>query len=134
MQTLLGNPSGNYFALLVAVQEYKSVKISNLLTPLCDVNELGKILKSHYNFSRIHIISDKDATLSNVLLNLRKTTTNLTENDSLLIYYAGHGGEDTELGGGWWLPYDADLESPATFLDNALVHKYIKATRAKHVC
>ncbi|MDM8544696.1 hypothetical protein QUF90_26775 [Desulfococcaceae bacterium HSG9] len=43
--------------------------------------------------------------------------------DSILIYFAGHGDINRRLKSGWWIPSDAISGKPRTYLDNSLVQR-----------
>ena len=57
----------------------------------------------------------------------------LTEEDNLLIYYAGHGYLDRQSGDGFWLPADADRDSQANWVPVHTVTSTLRAMSAKHV-
>ena len=57
----------------------------------------------------------------------------LTPSDNLLIYYAGHGWLDVDVGRGYWLPGDARRDSPANWISTADITDSIKAMQAKHI-
>ena len=57
----------------------------------------------------------------------------ISDEDNLLIYYAGHGALDTEADEGYWLPVDAVADNPVNWLANATVVSALKAMEAKHV-
>ena len=57
----------------------------------------------------------------------------MSANDSLLIYYAGHGHLDEAADEGYWLPVDADTESPSNWIQNHTVVAQVRAMDAKHV-
>jgi hypothetical protein len=56
----------------------------------------------------------------------------LTENDNLLIFYAGHGHWDEGLNQGFWLPADAKEASRAEWLSNSTIREYIQGIKSKH--
>jgi hypothetical protein len=51
----------------------------------------------------------------------------LTEDDNLLVYYAGHGQLDRVNQRGHWLPIDAEPESPANWISNISVTDILNA-------
>ena len=57
----------------------------------------------------------------------------LTANDNLLIYYAGHGILDTYAQEGYWLPIDAEQGNPSNWISNSDLTNMVRAIRAKHV-
>jgi hypothetical protein len=57
----------------------------------------------------------------------------LTEQDNLLIYYAGHGEIDAGSRHGYWLPVDADANDKKNWISNEAITNIIDAIPAKHV-
>ena len=57
----------------------------------------------------------------------------LTENDNLLIYYAGHGVLDEVNSRGHWQPVDAEAESSANWISNVALTDVLNAMSAKHI-
>src|SRR5262249_1652147 len=57
----------------------------------------------------------------------------LSWNDNLLIYYAGHGWYDQDAEQGYWLPVDASEDNQAHWISNADVTNARKALKAKHI-
>jgi uncharacterized caspase-like protein len=64
---------------------------------------------------------------------MRDISRKLNNEDSLLIYYAGHGIFDKDEDEGYWLPVDATKNTSAEGIGNAWITKQVKATKARHV-
>ncbi len=130
----VGFISGKYHALFIAVQEYASPDIGKLDYPVSDARRLMEVLSSRYNFEKenIKILNNPDRkTIYKTLQNLRKQ---LTDQDNLLIFYAGHGMWLDDMKQGFWLPRDAEgMSDPSDWIPNSSIRDYIKAIRAKHV-
>jgi hypothetical protein len=56
----------------------------------------------------------------------------LTEDDTLLIFYSGHGYWDERLKTGFWLPSDATEKSRADWLSNGTISNYIGGIQCQH--
>lgn len=73
----------------------------------------------------IRELFDDEATADNIDLALRAYAgaddAALKEDDSLLIYYAGHGNLDEITGTGAWVPVDARKDSAAAWIDNSRI-------------
>lgn len=128
-----GRKVGEYRALIIGINEYKDKKVPRLKTAVNDAKSLAGILKKEYGFSDVTLLLNNDASGTNIEKTLRKLITKSGENDSVLIYYAGHGQLDKLTGSGWWVPYSATANDPSTFIDNSVVQKYVKAIPARHV-
>jgi len=123
---------GKYHALLIGIQNYKDSAIKNLKTPAKDVRQLEKLLESKYGFKVTTLINNQ-ATKKSIYNSLRKISLDTKPEDSFLIYYAGHGELDKEFNSGWWLPYDAESGEAHTYVENLLIQKAMKSSKAKHI-
>lgn len=57
----------------------------------------------------------------------------LTQSDSVLIYYTGHGWFDEGTRRGYWLPVDALEDDPSNWVSAADVTDILRAMAARHV-
>lgn len=123
---------GTYRALVIGIQNYNDPKIPDLETPLNDARAMADILQNKYRF-KVDTLLDQQATKKAIYDYLRKITNSVKPEDSILIYYAGHGDIDRTFNAGWWIPVDAKGGDPFTYLDNAQIQMAITSMKAKHV-
>lgn len=123
---------GNYHALLISVQDYAN-KSLNLTYPRQDADKLAETLTTLYKFEPQNIHRLCDPTRTEIIRELDKLSEKLTENDSLLIFYAGHGRKDDKNGKGYWMAQDFSLQKPETWLSHADVRDWIARIPSKHV-
>lgn len=126
--TLSDADFGRYHALVIGNGSYQF--LPPLETARNDAEAVAGVLRTNYGF-RIKLLLD--ATRSDILIALEEYRRNLTSNDNLLIYYAGHGWLDEAGDEGYWLPIDAAIDNPVNWLSNASITTSIKALAAKHV-
>jgi hypothetical protein len=119
---------GNYHALVIGNNQYSD--FPNLLSASADAKETAKLLRTKYGFQTTTLI---DATRYDMLSALNKLRETLTENDNLLIYYAGHGELDRVNLRGYWLPVDAEPNSTANWISNIAITDILNAMSAKHI-
>ena len=124
---------GEYKALIIGINEYKDPKISDLKTAINDATAMAKLLGERYGFSDIKLLLDHEATRGSIYRALRKLVSSTKPDDSVLIYYAGHGDLDRLTNDGWWIPSDAKGGDPVTYLENVTVQSLIKNMKARHV-
>ena len=55
----------------------------------------------------------------------------ITDNDYLLIYYAGHGEEETQRA--YWIPVDGDKEWDENWIDTETIRAAIQRINARHI-
>ena len=63
---------------------------------------------------------------------LQKLRNELTVNDNLLIFFAGHGYWDEGMKTGYWLPKDANQDNIVNWLSNNDLTNYLNVIKTKH--
>ena len=123
MQALLGN--GARYAVLIANQDYPDGSgLSDLQTPIADAKALAEILTGRYGFQTTATLPDgqtvdlvlRDATRLQIETLLYQIGQIAGEKDSVLIFYAGHGLYEAATDGAFWLPADARMGLPFSYL------------------
>ena len=117
-------------AILIGINHYTGHGVPQLETPIGDVEAIGKLLQSRLGY-QTHLLSDP--TKQQLVTFLNKALDWVESNDSLIIFYAGHGFQFDEGGMGYWLPVDARSESPNNWLSNADVRSYLSMFSAKQI-
>jgi Caspase domain len=97
---------GTYYALVIGINSYRD--FPTLKTPLNDATEIARVLKNRYGFVTTLL---PDATRDQIIDALGEYTSKLREEDSLLIYYAGHGWRDKAADDAYWIPSDGKKNS-----------------------
>jgi hypothetical protein len=123
-----GDVFGGYYALIIGNNHYKRFK--DLMTASNDAKTLGTLLERRYGFA---VTTLTDATRYQILSALGELRKTLTENDNLLIYYAGHGEYDDVNLRGHWLPVDAEADNTANWISTVEVTDSINRMSARHV-
>jgi filamentous hemagglutinin family protein len=133
-----GNPSAEIrrkVAYVFANQAYDARKgVKALATPYADADAIGKILRDDYGYD-VEIV--RDATRRDMVLTLKKAAEAHARDESVVMYYAGHGVEFADKSSsemmGYWLPVDANANDPRTWLSNADIGKFMQLLPAKQV-
>lgn len=125
--------TGAYWALIIGIDQYQSVP--KLETAVRDATAIRDVLLDRYSFSRNRIVElyNAQATRSSIESALYQIGRDAGKDDSVLIYYAGHGQYDEDGHLGWWVPVEAQAKNPGTFITNASIRDYINGMKAKHV-
>ncbi|PZQ65608.1 MAG: hypothetical protein DI570_01115 [Phenylobacterium zucineum] len=121
------------YALLIGESSYKDPRLQKLATPINDVTQLGQVLQGRYGFN-VKVVLDK--TRAEILRELDDLASKLGENDTLLIYYAGHGGMEKVRNGaerGYWLPVDAEYGGTAGQISNQEITYQVARMAARKV-
>ncbi len=119
---------GSYHALVIGNNKYRH--LPDLKTAVADARRVSDILEELYGFEVSRLENANRTQILRLVSDLRKK---ISENDNLLIYYAGHGHLDEGAGEGYWLPVDADPEDPSNWLMTDQIVGQIRAMSAKHV-
>jgi len=119
---------GSYHALIIGNNNYQH--ISKLSTAVNDAKAAEQVLREQYGFKTKLLL---DADRYQILLALNELRQTLTENDNLIIYYAGHGELDEINNRGYWLPVDADRDNNANWISNVAITDQVNAMQARHI-
>ncbi|MFH0896103.1 MAG: caspase family protein [Bacteroidota bacterium] len=120
------------FLLAIGVDDYTFWP--KLTRPAKDVKAVGGVLLDRYQFSNdnVQILLNQDVTVEKIDKAFRTLITQVTNEDNVLIYYAGHGYYDKILEEGYWIPAGAKTNSTSEYLPNSTIGKYIKALKSRH--
>jgi len=87
-------PSNNYI-FAIGIDDYSSPLWKNLNNAMLDAETLTEILKKRYSFEAFpDNLYNSNATKSEIFNSLNSLNQMVTEEDSLIIFFAGHGNMD----------------------------------------
>lgn len=124
---------GKNHLLLIAIDAYQACgKLNNAVR---DAEVLRDLLHEHYCFEPAHTYSyfNEQADRKGLMAALRKMIDSTHEDDSLILYFSGHGHFDEVLKEGYWVPQDASYELIDDYIPYSFVQKVAKAIPARHV-
>jgi hypothetical protein len=124
---------GKQWAVFIAIDRY--LEWNPLNNPVKDAKEIRDILTQSYFIDEVRELYDRDATAANIrrlFSNLRQESAN---NDSVFVFYAGHGYTDDMTNTGFWIPADAgnDTYAQTNWLPNIQIRNMLAMLPAKHV-
>ncbi len=126
---------GDQWLLTIGIDTY--LAWPRLKTAANDAKALKNILLERYHVDPFHVIElyNENATRKNILGSLRDLSKKVKPEDSLLIFYAGHGHIDNITKKGSWIPVESGTDDPSAWISNQDVKDYlnIDAIKAKHV-
>jgi Caspase domain/Sel1 repeat len=123
--------NGNYYALVIGIDDYPP-PLPRLHTAVADARAVSRVLNEHYGF-QVQTLLDREATRAHILDAITRYRNTLSSNDSLLIYYAGHGYSDHEADKAYWLPVDADSSFSANRIIADDLTTGVRVLPARHV-
>ena len=130
--------STNYeekYAIVIGINKYKNI---NCLDYACnDAKEFAETLQKNFKYKKenIYLILDEEATKDRIMNIYYKFNRKANYNDSLIVYYAGHGHTETAKNGdvGYLIPYDADIDNVYSFIRWDEFTRNAESIKAKHI-
>jgi filamentous hemagglutinin family protein len=117
-------------ALVVGVNKYSDPAIPSLETALPDAQAVGQQLKDSLGYE-VRVVPD--ASRADIITSLNKLAREVGPNDSVTVYYAGHGYLNEKTGNGYWIPGDAKASSPDNWISNNDIAKLLGNIPAKQL-
>ena len=124
--------TGEYYALLIGINDYQDPRLTNLDYPIKDAQTLYDVLVENYMFEEGNVTLIKNARRKDISMALDNLARKVTEEDNLLIFYAGHGWWDENADIGYWLPADAHKFYKTEWFRNSTLQDYIREINSKH--
>lgn len=119
---------GNGYAVIIGNDDYQDGGYTTLKSARSDATAVSQVLKARYGYQTTLLL---DASRLEILTALNAMREKLGPNDSLMIYFAGHG----ELKGnqGYWIPTDAKASVASTWISNAAISDILTTIKSRHV-
>jgi uncharacterized caspase-like protein len=122
-------PAPRRFALLVGNNQY-AVPIPSLDTPIADVTTIAEVLRSRFGYEARIV---KDAGKARIIEALNEIAAQARPEDSVLLFYAGHGYLLDDVKMGYWIPVDASVKTAQGWISNSDISKLLSAIRARQL-
>lgn len=117
-------------AVLIGADRYQDARIPQLDNAVGDARAVARLLESALGYETVLVENGSKAA---VLGTLNRLATEIGPNDSVVVYYAGHGAVVPSTGEGYWQPSDADATNPATWISNADIGRAVERLGASQV-
>ncbi|MCR9051204.1 MAG: SUMF1/EgtB/PvdO family nonheme iron enzyme [Phaeodactylibacter xiamenensis] len=127
------NKRTNHF-LGIGIDEY--IHCENLHCAVKDIKDFRAILEENFYFDAVNIclLLDEEATRLNIIKALEGYAKKLTNDDNLIIYFAGHGTVSSKRNGkGYWIPVDGGKDSTGMYLSNSRIKELLEEISAHHI-
>ena len=119
---------GKYYAIIIGNNEYSAYP--SLKTPIADAKSLELLLRERYGFkTKLLVNANRHAIMSA----FNELNQKLTEQDNLLVYYAGHGEIDKKSQTAYWLPVDSETGNSANWISSQSITEFLSIMPAKHI-
>jgi len=119
-------------ALLIGVNNYSDKRVPALEGAVPDARAVRTLLESRLGYETTVL---EDPSREAIIRAFNKIALQADADDSVIIYYAGHGvvipvnGVDT----GFWLPSDTNAEEPGSWLSNADIARMVAAVGSRQL-
>ncbi|MEF7614418.1 YDG domain-containing protein [Aquincola sp. MAHUQ-54] len=117
-------------AVLIGTDRYQDTRIPQLDNAVSDARAVARMLETALGYETLVI---EDGRKDTVLRTLNRLAVEAGPNDSIVIYYAGHGAVVQGTGEGYWQPSDADATKPQTWISNADIGRAVERLGATQV-
>ncbi len=125
-------PKGKNFLFVIGIDDY--LYIRKLNNAVKDVEDFVRLLTDKYSFEKENIFTlfNASATRSAIFKELRVLAQKVGSNDSIVIYYSGHGYYDTAYEEGYWIPADAHYDADDEYIANQSIFTILNAVKSRH--
>lgn len=124
---------GKNYLFVIAIDKYLNPKITPLNNSVLDAENFSEILTQKYSFEIITDgLYDEHATRKNIIEKLNSLSYSVSQDDNLIIYFAGHGELNPLTQKGYWVPYDSS-NSISDFVPNSTIIDILAGIDVKHL-
>lgn len=124
---------GRNYLLIIAIDNY--LHWPKLQNAVRDAESVKDVLLKKYRFAPDYLFElvNADASREKIRNALIKIRQEMTKDDNLIIYYAGHGDYNTDYNMGEWIPYDANLSDIKDYFPNSELIGYLRSLPSRHI-
>jgi hypothetical protein len=116
-------------ALLIGVGDYRG-SIPKLNSPLKDIQEIGKLYREQFGYE-VRTLPNADK--ATIIRELNRLILETGANDSVTVFYAGHGQVVEKTGRGYWIPGRASADDPSQWISNQDIGRALENIPARQV-
>ncbi len=117
-------------AVVIGNDNFEDKRIPKLDNARADAQAIAKVLGDELGYETLVI---RDGTREMILATLNRLAVQVKPNDSVVVYYAGHGELVEKTGLGYWQPSNADATRPQTWISNDDIGKLLGQMGASQV-
>lgn len=118
----------------IAIDDYVDDSIINLNNCKNDVQKFMTAISSKFHFDDLQLLCEKEQTTkSSLYRTLSETLINALEEDSIVIYFAGHGEYNPKTESSYWVTSESSKNDATTWLSINELLNIFKFSPAKHI-
>jgi formylglycine-generating enzyme len=125
-------PQGKTHLLAIGINDY--LHCPKLENAVKDVEDFIQLMTKSYGFDpqNIQFLRDKEATHKKILTAFKSLVTTVKPEDSVIIYFSGHGEMDEILDEGYWIPVEAKPAHENQYIANSTIQKVLNKINSFH--
>jgi uncharacterized caspase-like protein len=117
-------------AVLFGIDRYTDSRMPTLDNSINDAQAVAATFERKLGYETLVL---RNPTRATILRAMNQLALELEPQDSVAIYYAGHGEEIEKTGEGYWQPADADPTRPETWISNNDIGRILKILSAQQI-
>ncbi|RUP30963.1 MAG: caspase family protein [Curvibacter sp.] len=117
-------------ALVIGLNQYHDKRIPQLFSAVPDAQAMRDTLAGQLGYE-VTLLENPGK--SELLAQLNRVSQDIGADDSLVVYFAGHGELIEKTGMGYWIPADASATDPRGWVSNADVSRWLAGVRSRQV-
>lgn len=117
-------------ALVIGTDNYRDTRIPKLDNAVGDADAVAAVLERSLGYQALVV---RDGSKAAIVRAFNQLAATVSPEDSVVVYYAGHGELVEKTGLGYWQPADADATRPQTWLSNSDIGKLLGQFGASQV-
>ncbi|HRB29675.1 MAG TPA: caspase family protein [Nitrosomonas sp.] len=117
--------------VLFGIDQYVDKTIPALQSAVSDIEAIGQLFVNKLGYDEARIV--RNATRADIIRALNELSIEMEANDSVVIYYAGHGYMNTKTGNGYWIPSDASAKNPQSWISNTSISEMLVNITSKQM-
>jgi len=125
------------YAVIIGIDQYPNLTADRQLTyAVSDAKAVERMLTEKFVFNKIHTLYNEQATREGILDVFLKDLADLTHDDALFVFFAGHAGQEKTAFGdvGFLVTYDGGFGSSSKNISMTTIRDDIsKRVAAKHI-
>ena len=116
-------------ALLIGINDY-SQGVPKLVGAIPDVEAVSRLMESSLGYETRVL---RNAGKQDIVRAMNELADDLDNNDSVTVYYAGHGYQDDETRRAYWIPRDGSARNPSNWLSSQDISRMLANLPASQV-
>jgi hypothetical protein len=125
-------PLGINYLLAIGIDKY--AHIPKLYNAVKDAKDVAQLLIDKYQFTKENTtyLFNEEATQDKIMDALRNLATKVTDKDTVVIYFSGHGEYDKLIDIGYWIPVDGEMSKSGSFISFHFIKSVVNAIKSHH--